>query len=242
MIVGICDDEEYIIEFIKNVISNMEKTFDGTVEIVEYRDGKEILTDDEINKLDLLFLDIEMPYVDGIKVGDYIRNKVHNYDIQIVYVTGRSGYERKLFDYQPLHFLEKPVKPEDVEYCINKCNDLKHLHSRIFTCISNRREISVKIEDIVYFERTGKNVNIFMKDKESIPINKTIAQVAEELAMAMFIQINRYQVINTKYIQKMYRESVEMTDGNKFYISRERVHEVAIQFLNIMRKMNEGSF
>ena len=237
MVVGICDDNEYSVECIKDIISNMKKTFDGQIEICEYCDGKDIFKDNDINKLDLLFLDIDMPYIDGIKVGDYIRNKLYNYDMEIVYVTGMSGYEKKLFDYQPLYFLEKPIKAEAVEYCINKCNDLKHLHDRIFQCVSNRKTFDIRLGDIVYFETNGRCVNLFRKGMDGIPINKTIAQIMEELPLSTFIQINRCQIVNVKYIQTMMKYSLEMVDGKIFDISRDRSHEVTMKFVNIMRML-----
>lgn len=237
MRVGICDDNEYSIGCMKDIISNMKKPFDGIIEICEYRDGKEILKDSDINELDLLFLDIDMPYIDGIKVGDYIRNKLCNYDMEIVYVTGKSGYEKQLFDYQPLYFLEKPIKAEAVEHCINKCNDLKHLHDRIFKCVSNRETLDVRLGDILYFEISGRSVVLYRKGMEGIPINKTIAQIAEELASSTFIQINRCQIVNVKYIQQMDKYSLEMVDGQTFDISRDRSREVAMKFMNIARKL-----
>lgn len=56
MRIGICDDNEYTIDCIKDIIRNMKKTFDGQIEICEYHDGKDIFKDNDINKLDLLFL------------------------------------------------------------------------------------------------------------------------------------------------------------------------------------------
>lgn len=237
MRIGICDDNEYTIDCIKDIIRNMKKTFDGQIEVCEYHDGKDIFKDNDINKLDLLFLDIDMPYIDGIKAGDYIRNKLCNYDMEIVYVTGKSGYEKQLFDYRPLYFLQKPIKAEELEHCINKCNDLKHLHDRIFTCISNRKTLDIRAGDIFYFEISGRYVILYGKGMEGIHINKTLVQIAEELELSTFIQINRYQIVNVKYIQQMDKYSLKMEDGQTFDISRDRSREVAMKFAYITRKL-----
>ncbi len=237
MNIGICDDNAYSIECIKGIINNMEKTFDGTIKICEYCDGRDIFKDSDINKLDLLFLDIDMPHIDGIIVGDYIRNKLYNYDIEIVYITGKAGYEKQLFDYQPLYFLEKPVKAEAVEYCINKCNDIKHLHDRIFRCVINRENFDIKLGDIVYFEKKERNVILHRNGMEGIPINKTMKQVEKEVASSTFIKISRSQVVNVKYIQEMGRYSLKMTNGKEFEISRNKSQEVAKQFISISRKL-----
>lgn len=237
MKIGICDDNEYIIDCIKDIISNMKKPFDGQIEICEYCDGRDIFKDSDINKLDLLFLDIYMPHIDGIMVGDYIRNKLYNYDIAIVYITGKAGYEKQLFDYQPLYFLEKPIKAEAVEHCINKCNDIKHLHDRIFRCVNNRETLDIKLGDILYFEVEERNVILHRNGMEGITINKTMKQIEEELASSTFIKINRSQIVNVKYIQEMGRYSLKMTNGKIFEISRNRDQEVAKQFISISQKL-----
>lgn len=129
------------------------------------------------------------------------------------------------------------IKAGELEHCINKCNDLKHLHDRIFTCISNRKTLDIRAGDIFYFEISGRYVILYGKGMEGIHINKTLVQIAEELELSTFIQINRYQIVNVKYIQQMDKYSLKMEDGQTFDISRDRSREVAMKFAYITRKL-----
>ena len=53
----------------------------------------------------LLFLDIELAEVNGIKVGNFIREKLKNNRMQIVFISAKRDYAMKLFEFRPMNFL-----------------------------------------------------------------------------------------------------------------------------------------
>ena len=56
------------------------------------------------NTLDALFLDINLDTTDGIQVGNFIREKLDNYETKIVYISADSSYAMELFRQQPIAF------------------------------------------------------------------------------------------------------------------------------------------
>lgn len=62
------------------------------------------------NRVDLVFLDIELMRLSGIDLGHYIRKELNNINIQIVYISSKTSYAIKLFKTQPYDFLIKPIK------------------------------------------------------------------------------------------------------------------------------------
>lgn len=114
--IGICDDG-------KNTCAALE----GMVRLYAQKnkikmDAKVWYTGEELcqyleqgGHLDILFLDIELFEVTGIEVGDFIRNKMENRGMQIVYISGKSSYAQKLFKTQPLDFLVKPITRQQIE-------------------------------------------------------------------------------------------------------------------------------
>ncbi len=59
------------------------------------------------NTLDALFLDINLDTTDGIQVGNFIREKLDNYETKIVYISADSSYAMELFRQQPIAFFAK---------------------------------------------------------------------------------------------------------------------------------------
>ena len=106
----ICDDEKstcgelerMLMEYARKngICFNIEVFFTGD-SLADYLD-KEVV--------DVLFLDIEIPGLDGIMVGDYIRRKLENESIFIVYISSKEQYALQLFQNRPFDFLIKPLE------------------------------------------------------------------------------------------------------------------------------------
>ena len=62
--------------------------------------------------VDLVFLDIELPGINGATVGNSIRNKLRQNDLQIVYISSKTNYAMQLFEARPFDFLVKPIRTE----------------------------------------------------------------------------------------------------------------------------------
>ncbi len=113
--IGICDDG-------KNTCSSLEEM------ILEYTEEKGILTEVKVwysgeslcdylkqgGHIDILFLDIELEALSGIEAGDFIRNRLEERSMQIIYISGKSSYAQELFRTQPMDFLVKPIGRERV--------------------------------------------------------------------------------------------------------------------------------
>ncbi len=68
-----------------------------------------------ILEYDILFLDIELFRMTGIEAGDFIRNRLEDRSMQIIYISGKSSYARELFKTQPMDFLVKPITQQNRE-------------------------------------------------------------------------------------------------------------------------------
>lgn len=89
---------------------------------------------------DILFLDIELPGMNGVEVGKYIRDILRNTDMFMIYISSKKEYALELFQNQPFDFLIKPIKKER----------LYHVMEKIFSIIGKMSAIlSIKIKEIV---------------------------------------------------------------------------------------------
>ncbi len=61
------------------------------------------------DKIDLIFLDIELGNTTGIEVASHKRNKCDDNMSKVVFITSKDGYEQELFQVQPLNFIKKPI-------------------------------------------------------------------------------------------------------------------------------------
>ena len=114
--IAICDDEKstcaeiesYILMYSKlRFIRNEIEVFYSGEAFCEYvKQG---------NFFDLLFLDIELPAINGIEVGKFVRTSLGDEKMDIIYISSKINYAMQLFQNRPMDFLVKPVKYSAVE-------------------------------------------------------------------------------------------------------------------------------
>ena len=163
--VAICDDEEGMVESIEKMIDAyaVEKYCSIDVEILS--SGVELYNClNEGIRFDLIFLDIEMEEMSGIEVATYIRQVEKDYMTKIVFVTGKDGYERQLFDVQPFNFIPKPVDKTRIDAVLTLALKLEHLNTEVFHYKKGKESHKVPIKDIRYFESKAREINIYTVD------------------------------------------------------------------------------
>lgn len=114
--IGICDDEKGTCADLENMLYENGQMHGIKIDVSVWYTG-EGLCDflKRGNKLDVLFLDIELISTDGIKVGSFIREELENIETAIVYISSKSSYAMNLFRIQPLDFLIKPLTSKVIE-------------------------------------------------------------------------------------------------------------------------------
>ena len=112
--IAICDNEyQTAVEIEQWITTISEKRFiEADTDV--FSDGEELIHEIErINSYDIIFLDIEMEIMDGIKTAKKIRKIDKN--VVIIYVSGYEAYAIETFEVNPFRFIVKPVKKEMFE-------------------------------------------------------------------------------------------------------------------------------
>lgn len=116
MKIGICDDDIKLAGELEDIILKYNKINNKDHRVHVFYSGLELSEElDRGNLYDLIFLDIEMDGMNGLEVGEKIRREMDDFGTQIIYISSKEGYDRQLFDFQPLHFIVKPIK-EDIVF------------------------------------------------------------------------------------------------------------------------------
>lgn len=121
--------------------------------IKKYISAEAFLFEWEQNQLwDALFLDIQMPGINGMELAKSVRE--HNNDVSIVFVTGITDYLQEGYEVEALHYLIKPVNEDKISYCMErickKRENQEKKHMLIIegvqaVCWKRKREYYIKI-------------------------------------------------------------------------------------------------
>ena len=216
--IGICDDGENVCTSIENMLLQYAKEKNIQVDTNVWYSG-ESLRDYLVSGgyLDMLFLDIELFKMTGIEVGSYIRNRLDNMSLQIVYISGKASYAQQLFKTQPLDFLVKPILQEQVNEVMDMALKIIKKRNERFEFQQGKEYYYVPMGDIVYMVSERRKIKVVTM-KAAFEFYGKLKEAAKCLSED-FIMIHQSYIINKEYVFRYTYEMVELMDGTILTIS-----------------------
>lgn len=227
--IAICDDEISICNQLEDILVHLLKERNITYEINVFGDGETLGEDLVRMEYDLLFLDIELPRMNGIAVGTYIRETLRNDVIQIAYISGKQEYAMELFEVRPIHFLIKPLETEKVANVLDTYIKINGGKNDVFRYQKGHEFHKIPIYKILYFIRESRKVIMYTADGQE-EFYDSLEKIYDQLKPYGFLFIHKSYMINYRYIQKIGYDHVVMSDGKWFSISQSRRSEIRDQY------------
>lgn len=217
MRIAVCDDEElFRIEFksvLDKVLINAEYNIDT------FSGGSSLYEAFLKNPFDLVFLDIEMPGIDGITLAKRLRAVSEN--VQIVFLTSHIEYALEGYEVNALRYLVKPVDMNKLSEVLKYIQDKKN-NSRQIMIKQEGEDIVIDISDIIYMESMDKNVKIVTSKSEYIT-RYNISDYEEELKNSGFLRIHRGYLISLSKVKKIVKNDVVMDGDISLPVSRSNI-------------------
>jgi len=168
------------------------------------------------NKIDVIFLDINMPEISGLSFAKSI-----NKNIKIIFTTAYREYAVDGFDLKAVDYLLKPVSFERLLQAVNKFLDesipfqkgadeeLIHEKNDFIFVRSDRKMIKINFSEIIYLESLGDYLKIHLSDKV-ITTRETISNIEVKLSKNDFLRIHRSFIVSINKIISFTNEYVEV--------------------------------
>lgn len=173
--------------------------------------------------VDLIFLDIEMPILTGFELLDDLPNKP-----QIIFVTGKTKYAFKAFDYDAVDYIHKPVNKERFNNAVSKAINLYQLKTNgtpvedenfIFVK-SNLKNRKVFLNKLKYIEALGDYVK-FVTEKDTFVVLSTMKSFEKQLPNDKFLRIHKSYIVNLEKVERYNSKNIEI-DKQKLPLSRHK--------------------
>ncbi|MDR1568718.1 MAG: LytTR family DNA-binding domain-containing protein [Streptococcaceae bacterium] len=158
--IALCDDQLNVLQEQKNLIIDVlnQLSIQGT-RISTFLSAIDFL--DSSESFDLLFLDIEMPGIDGFNLADELKKR--QIDTKIIYASCLIERTKESLRHQAFRFLDKPLDKGDVVEVIESY--LEYLSEQQLTLVSKSEEIRrIWFKEIVYVESFGRNSDFYLAD------------------------------------------------------------------------------
>jgi len=239
----IADDEPLARERLRFLLGSDEE-----VEIAgECRNGREVVAALKATRIDVLFLDIEMPGNNGFAVIDQVGQA--NMPVT-VFVTAHNQYAVQAFEVHALDYLTKPVEPERLQATLGRIKERIASNTALMTqkqlmsvlealeaksvpikeppkrllVHNGTKDSFVTIDDIEWIEAADYYCCLHVGSK-SLMLRETIKQLANTLDRNKFVRIHRSTIVNVDHVREILRDgqiegSVVLTNGQRLKMSK----------------------
>lgn len=231
----LCDDNPFVTEQLTKYLHTFfsQNKF-SPPEIVSYPNGDSLLKD--TGNKDIVFLDIEMPGVDGIYVGNKLKQS--NPHTIIIVITSFTEYLDDAMRFHVFRYLSKPIDKQRLYRNLKEALQLFNSRSRQIALETKEGIFSINTSDIVCIEAQDRKVIIHTvsKDYESIHnLNVCLTLLKDD---SCFIQTHRSFIINLAHITNFNNSEIHLYN-NQFtaYLTRRNYKEFKSTYFLYLESM-----
>lgn len=240
--IAICDDLEYFISDIKKDILSYTELNHISVDISCFLSGKELMSSFNKHSYDIIFLDVEMPILNGIDTAKRIRSI--DKDVTIIFITSHDSFSLQATQVDSFGYLVKPVDKErlfriirNAFFLMKELHHQKEKEKQILEIIQNYEKTYIIFSSIAYIEKYRNQIIIHLNDGTTKTCYDTIKSLKNKLPKTYFFQISSGVIINLNFIYsiKAYEATLRINKkciilgiGRKFY---KNINESYLHFI-----------
>ncbi len=225
--IGICDDGKGICASLEEMVQQYAKEKKISVETMVWYTAEKLCSYlAEHNDLDILFLDIALFEMTGIQAGDFIRNRLENWAMQIVYISAKPSYAMQLFKIQPLDFLVKPILQTQIDETLGRAIKVLERGAGKFEFQAGKDLYAIPFRDILCFVSERRKIKVVAAQGQWEFYGR-MKDILPRLP-GSFLTIHQSYVVNKEHVFRYTYDTVELRNGMVLSISkanRKRVRE-----------------
>lgn len=234
--IALCDDDKSYLEMLHLYILVFAHQMNIGIDIYKYESGMEFLkvVEKDSCHFDIIFLDIDMPCINGLKTAEDLRAR--GVDSTLIFVTSMEDKVYEAFGYNALRFVLKRNLKDDLRSAFIKAIEILNETNQRFSFKTNEGVIRLTVNEILYFVFENRKVKAVCRNKLTHVLNSvTLSQIEDMVCEKGFVAINRYAVVNIKYVNGINKSRLTMDNGDTFDISRPKLKEVCHMIADYIR-------
>lgn len=204
--IGICDEDEKSTERLHDLLVKIIFSI-CDVEICHYKKGEDVLAAirDEQFAVDLLFLEINMEKIDGIKIAEFIRK--HDIDVDIIFLTSSKNHVYEGYIYKAYAYYLKPIKEDILKRDILRYLEERRNLDESLTINTKSKEIHIPIHKIIYFKSEKRRVTAYTLIGEHIFYAK-LDDIENMVKGRGFVRCHQSYLVNRNMIDSIGRTEI----------------------------------
>lgn len=222
--IAVCDDEKIVRQDLIRVLQGMLEKEQIQYKLYEFSSGIELL--ERITEIQLLFLDMDMPEIDGIDVGMKIQEL--NPKCKIVIASGREDRFKETYKVKPLGFVSKPFEEDEIREVI-LTYEVATIGRETIEVFKDRQSYQIPQRDIKYIAAYNGYVEMLVNG-ELYRKNVSLNQLEQDLVKEIFYKVHKSYIVNLFWVTKISENEV-WVDNVKFPLSRRQGKNVKDEYM-----------
>lgn len=221
--IAICDDEKEFITHLTELLERYAGETGEEMKVSVYYDGLELIEKYDTT-IDLIFLDIQMRLVDGLRTAERIRQMDEK--VGLIFLTTLIQYGLEGYQYHADNYIIKPMKYVRLKAEMDGWLKKHRKDDSPYIVIANDTgKYKVFLKSLRYVETFNRNL-LFHAEGENLICYKSMKEMERELAERGFVRCHTSYLVNLYYVKGVKKLEMELITGEMLPVSQPKRKEV----------------
>ena len=220
--IAICDDEQSFVDHLNGLIRQYAVENSEEIKVTPFYDGLDLIEKYDPT-IDLIFLDIQMKLVDGLRTAEKIRQKDEK--VGIIFLTTLTQYGLEGYKYQAANYIIKPMKYIRLKAEMDQWLKKRRPEEDPAILVSNDTgKYKVFLRSLKYVETFNRSL-LLHTESEDIICHKSMKEMEQILQDKGFVRCHTSYIVNLSYIKGVKKLEIELVTGEKIPVSQPKRKE-----------------
>ena len=215
--IAICDDEKDFVTYLTELVNRYAAETGEEIKVSAFYDGMELTTHFDTT-IDLIFLDIQMKLVDGLRTAERIRQMDEK--VGIIFLTTLTQCALEGYKYQAANYIIKPMKYARMKAEIEQWRRRsRKLDSPAIVVANDSGKYKIFLNTLQYVETFNRNL-LLHTEQENIICYRSMKELEQELAPHGFVRCHTSYIVNLFFVKGVKKLEITLVTGETIPISQ----------------------
>lgn len=227
--IAICDDNPAFLDVFQQMLEQQFALKDWVYQYNVFRRGADLLSAD-LSDRQVVFLDIDMPGIDGLDTARQLRASYP--DLIIVFVTAFPEYAVQGYYVEALRYLLKNDLATELPACLDAIQDKLFAQQESILVQTLSCQMKVRLKDVLYFEGSAqRHVFLHTYPNTSVECLGQLTEYEHRLGEKGFLRVQRSYLVNMLHINDIRNYKATLSNGEVLKVSEQSYSQICKQFL-----------
>lgn len=216
--IAIAEDDAQCFAQLEQFIGDYGRETGRAFQVTRYSDGEDLVAHYQ-PEFDLILMDVDMPFMDGMTAAGYVRER--DPEVVIIFVTNLAQYAIQGYSVNALDYILKPLSYFSFSQRLGRALQYAGKREKAYLTVAVKGgAMKLEVDGIYYIERLGRHL-MFHTRSGNYASTSTLHQVEEALEGKGFARCNKGYLVNLEHVDGI-QDGCAVVRGDKLLISRGR--------------------